>query len=63
MTPVPACEREKMLAVRLCGPRVIARPESIAITKLQDVAERDPPARLAPAFGSRWAAAMRLVMA
>lgn len=40
--PVPASEREKMLAVRLCGPRVIARLESIGITKLRDLAERDP---------------------
>jgi hypothetical protein len=35
-------EREKMLAVRLCGPRVIARLESIGITKLADLADRDP---------------------
>lgn len=40
--PIPTSEREKMLAVRLCGPRVIARLESIEITKLQDLAERDP---------------------
>ncbi len=39
---IPASEREKMLAVRLCGPRVIARLESIGITKLQDLAARDP---------------------
>jgi hypothetical protein len=31
-----------MLAVRLCGPRVIARLESIGITKLEDLADRDP---------------------
>jgi hypothetical protein len=31
-----------MLAVRLCGPRVIARLESIGITKLGDLADRDP---------------------
>ncbi len=42
MTPIPATEREKMLAVRLCGPRVIARLESIGITKLRDLAQRDP---------------------
>ncbi len=31
-----------MLAVRLCGPRVTARLEAIGITKLEDLAERDP---------------------
>jgi len=31
-----------MLAVRLCGPRVIARLESIGIQRLDDLAERDP---------------------
>jgi hypothetical protein len=41
MTPIPARKREKMLAVRLCGPRVIARLESIGITQLRDLAERD----------------------
>src|SRR5437667_10528862 len=40
--PTPTSEREKLLAVRLCGPRVIARLESIGITKLRDLAERDP---------------------
>jgi nucleotidyltransferase/DNA polymerase involved in DNA repair len=40
--PIPASERRKMLAVRLCGPRVIARLEAIGITKLQDLANRDP---------------------
>jgi hypothetical protein len=40
--PIPASERRKMLAVRLCGPRVIARLESIGVTKLQDLADRDP---------------------
>jgi len=39
--PIPAREREKMLAVRLCGPRVIARLEAIGVTKLRDLAERD----------------------
>ena len=42
MMRIPAAEREKMLAVRLCGPRVIARLEAIGITQLQDLAERDP---------------------
>ena len=40
--PTPTSEREKLLAVRLCGPRVIARLESIGITKLRDLAKRDP---------------------
>jgi len=39
---IPARERKKMLAIRLCGPRVIARLDSIGITKLRDLAERDP---------------------
>ena len=44
--PIPTCEREKMLAVRLCGPRVITRLPSIGITQLRDLADRDPyPAR------------------
>ena len=42
MMRIPAAEREKMLAVRLCGPRVIARLEAIGVTQLQDLAERDP---------------------
>jgi hypothetical protein len=37
-----ASEREKILAVRLCGPRVIARLNSIGIINLQDLADRDP---------------------
>lgn len=40
--PIPETERAKMLAVRLCGPRVIARLESIGISKLHDLADRDP---------------------
>ena len=39
--PIPAGERQKMLAVRLCGPRVITRLESIGITELRDLARRD----------------------
>jgi hypothetical protein len=35
-------ERQKLLAVRLCGPRVVARLEAIGITALADLAERDP---------------------
>lgn len=42
MTPISASEREKMLAVRLCGPRVITRLQSIGITQLRDLADRDP---------------------
>jgi hypothetical protein len=40
--PIPAGERQKMVAVRLCGPRVITRLESIGITELRDLARRDP---------------------
>jgi hypothetical protein len=40
--PIPVSERHKMLAVRCCGPRVIPRLESIGITKLRDLADRDP---------------------
>ena len=40
--PIPESERTKMLAVRLCGPRVIARLESTGITKLQDIGDRAP---------------------
>lgn len=39
---IPRSESEKMLAVPLCGPRVISRLESIGIIKLQDLAMRDP---------------------
>ena len=35
-------ERNAMLTVRLCGPRVVARLESIGITQLGDLADRDP---------------------
>jgi hypothetical protein len=31
-----------MLAVRRCGPRVIARPESIGTCALEDLTDRDP---------------------
>lgn len=36
--PIAPGEREKMLAVRLCGPRVIARLEAIGIRELRDLA-------------------------
>jgi hypothetical protein len=39
---IPKHERERILAVRLRGPRVIARLEAIGITKLEELAERDP---------------------
>ena len=39
---IPAAEREKMLRVALCGPRVIMRLERIGITCLDDLVERDP---------------------
>jgi hypothetical protein len=40
--PIARAEREKMLAVRLCGPRVIARLESIGIERLADLTGREP---------------------
>jgi hypothetical protein len=40
--PIPENERKKMLAVRLCGPRVIARLEAIGIAKLNELADCDP---------------------
>ena len=39
---IPPAEREKMLAVALCGPRVVARLERIGITSLDELAGRDP---------------------
>ncbi len=35
-------ERRKMLAVQLCGPRVLMRLESIGVHRLADLAGRDP---------------------
>ena len=35
-------ERKKMLAVRLCGERVLLRLESIGVERLADLRERDP---------------------
>jgi hypothetical protein len=35
-------ERKKMSAVPLCGPRVVARLESIGVERLGDLAGRDP---------------------
>jgi hypothetical protein len=34
-------ERQRMLAVPLCGPRVVKRLESIGVTKLSDLRGRD----------------------
>ena len=35
-------EREKMLAVHLCGRRVVERLASIGVRRLADLRERDP---------------------
>jgi hypothetical protein len=35
-------ERRRMLAVPLCGPRVVRRLESIGVRKLSDLRGRDP---------------------
>jgi hypothetical protein len=37
-----ALERRKLLAVHLCGPRVVMRLESIGVERLADLAGRDP---------------------
>jgi hypothetical protein len=39
---IAAAERKKMLAVRLCGERVLMRLESIGIRRLADLHGRDP---------------------
>ena len=39
---IPTTERQKMLAVPLCGPRVLFRLETIGIRSLREVADRDP---------------------
>jgi hypothetical protein len=38
---IPKAEREKMLAVHLCGPRVLMRLESLGVRRLADVKGRD----------------------
>ena len=38
---IPAGEREKMLAVHLCGERVVMRLEAIGIERLADLRGRD----------------------
>jgi hypothetical protein len=35
-------ERKRMRAVPLCGPRVVARLESIGVERLADLRDRDP---------------------
>lgn len=39
---IPAAERDRMLAVPLCGERVVLRLESIGVSRLADLAGRDP---------------------
>ncbi len=39
---IPREERERMLAVELCGPRVVMRLERIGIRRLGELAGRDP---------------------
>jgi hypothetical protein len=39
---IAADERRKMLAVQLCGERVLMRLESIGVTRLADLRGRDP---------------------
>ena len=39
---IAAEERKKMLAVRLCGERVLMRLESIGVVRLADLRGRDP---------------------
>ena len=39
---ISAAERKRMLAVRLCGERVLMRLESIGVGRLADLRGRDP---------------------
>jgi hypothetical protein len=39
---IPVAERDRMLRVALCGPRVVRRLEGIGIRSLDDLAEREP---------------------
>jgi len=39
---INAEERSKMLAVPLCGPRVVARLEAIGVGRLSDLCGEDP---------------------
>ena len=38
---IPADERRKVLAVDLCRPRVLMRPESVGVRRLADLADHD----------------------
>ena len=38
---IPLVERRRMVAVPLCGPRVLARLEAIGVERLEDLAGRD----------------------
>ena len=40
--PIPERERQKLLAVHLCGPRVVMRLASIGVRRLADLRGRDP---------------------
>jgi hypothetical protein len=39
---IPATERDKLLRVALCGPRVVRRLEAIGIRTLDELADREP---------------------
>ena len=39
---IAEAERKRMRAVPLCGPRVVARLESIGVERLADLRDRDP---------------------
>ena len=39
---IPPAERDKIMAVALCGRRVVARLEQAGIERLDDLADRDP---------------------
>ena len=39
---MPPTQRARLLAVPLCGPRVVARLEQIGIERLDDLIDRDP---------------------
>jgi hypothetical protein len=39
---IAAAERKKMLAIRLCGERVLMRLESVGVRRLADLRGRDP---------------------
>lgn len=39
---IPPAERAKMLALHLCGKRVLLRLESVGVRRLADLRDRDP---------------------